>query len=274
MVRAKASLKGLSEFGKLLAKLSSGQIRQHLRIGVAPQQRFQHLSSRHPHHIAGHRGELEVGRLQKLVQSVHFPHPLVAKRFAIAGQIPKLPDRLGRNETPLQKPMGKEIGNPLAIRHIRLAPGHPLDVRGVDQQHREAIFQQIIDRLPKYPRALHRYVGHLFAPEPVVKHQKIRRHGTKRLNLLVDLPPLIPHPQTNHHRRLMDVQTTTPLKHHLHSCLLSGHLQETSWRQRVSLACSPNRGGNNSRYLGTSGSNFARALGHQARSRPHTMEIT
>lgn len=61
MVRAEGSVKGLLEFGKLLAKLSPGQIRQHIRIGVAPQERLQHHSSGHPHDIACHRGELDVG---------------------------------------------------------------------------------------------------------------------------------------------------------------------------------------------------------------------
>ncbi|GFP26227.1 sugar fermentation stimulation protein A, partial [Candidatus Hakubella thermalkaliphila] len=74
--------------------------------------------------VQRHRRELDIGRLQKLVQAVHFPHPLINKRFPIAGQISELPNGLRRNETCLKQSIGEQLGNPLTVLDISLTPGH------------------------------------------------------------------------------------------------------------------------------------------------------
>ena len=56
--------------------------------------------------------------------------------------------------------MPQQVGEPLAVPHVGLAPRHGLDVAGVDQQQLELLLQQVPDRLPVDPGALHRHVGH------------------------------------------------------------------------------------------------------------------
>ena len=55
--------------------------------------------------------------------------------------------------------MAQQLGQPLGVADVALAPRHHLDVRGVDQQQREALLEQVPDRLPVDPGALHRHVG-------------------------------------------------------------------------------------------------------------------
>jgi hypothetical protein len=55
--------------------------------------------------------------------------------------------------------MAQQLGDPFRVLYVGLAPGHGFDVAGIDdQQGQRQALEQVVDRFPKYPRALH---GHM-----------------------------------------------------------------------------------------------------------------
>jgi hypothetical protein len=80
----------------------------------------------------------------------------------------------------------QEVGDPFAVPHIGLPSRHRLDVAGVNEQEREAAFQQIPDRPPVDAGALERHMGAARSEQPVGQCQEIRRHGAEGAHLLTD----------------------------------------------------------------------------------------
>jgi hypothetical protein len=48
-----------------------------------------------------------------------------------------------------------QLGDPRRIGHVSLAPGHVLEVLGVQQPALHVVLQQVVDRLPEHPGGLH-----------------------------------------------------------------------------------------------------------------------
>jgi hypothetical protein len=63
--------------------------------------------------------------------------------------------------------MAQEIGDPLAVLDVGLAPRHLLDIARVHQQQLEAVLQQVEERLPKYSSRLHRHMRDGLGRQPV-----------------------------------------------------------------------------------------------------------
>ena len=139
---------------------------------------------------------------------------------AVAQQLAHLPQRLGRHETFGDQPVPDQIGDPLGILHVGLAPRHIADVSGVADDQLEMPLQDGIDRAPVDARALHPNVRHSRCPQPVPQRFEVPRHGAKRPHLLDRLNAGRADQKTRHDRLLMNVQAATPLNNHLHRHLL------------------------------------------------------
>ena len=148
---------------EFLPQPALGQVGQHLGVLLSPGHGFQHGPPRYPQHISGHRGQLDVGPFQHFLNSVGLPAALLHQAPPVAGQFPQLPLGPVRDETGLQKAVAQQVGNPFGILHVGLAPRHGLHVAGVDHHHGELLLQEIVDRFPVDPGALHRHLGH-FVP--------------------------------------------------------------------------------------------------------------
>jgi hypothetical protein len=61
----------------------------------------------------------------------------------------------------------EQLGDPLAVLDVGLAAGDLLDVRRVDQPDREAVLEDVEDRLPVDPGRLHGHVGDRLGRQPV-----------------------------------------------------------------------------------------------------------
>ena len=143
-------------------------------------QRGQDLPSGFTQDIGGHRGQLDVGTFQGLLQPIGRRGPLPDQARPVTGQFPHLPLRPVGNEAAAEQPVPQQLGQPLAVADVRLAPGHGLDVAGIDQEQGELLLQQVPDRLPIDAGALHGDVGHLVRGQPVRQRQDVRRSWSRR----------------------------------------------------------------------------------------------
>ena len=115
-----------------------------------------------------------------------------ASPSAVAQQLAQLPQRPGRHEALGDQAVPHQIGDPLGILHVGLAPRHVADVPGVADDQLEMPLQDGIDRAPVDARALHPNVRHSRCPQPVPQRFEVPRHGAKRPHLLVRLRPGAP----------------------------------------------------------------------------------
>lgn len=73
-----------------------------------------------------------------------------------------------------EEAVAEEVGDPLGVLHIGLAPGDGLDVAGVDDEQPEVgPLEQVVDRLPIDARALHRDLGHAQTEQPVGQREQL-----------------------------------------------------------------------------------------------------
>src|SRR5215207_8138638 len=98
MMGGEASLQSIPERRQLGAKAAPGQLRQDLRVGGPADQRVEHRPPGGTEHAGGHRRELYPGILEHLLQALDLPRALLDLRFAVTGEIPKLPDLFGWHE--------------------------------------------------------------------------------------------------------------------------------------------------------------------------------
>ena len=157
---------------------------------------------------------------KELQQPVAFGRLALHQFTAVAQQLAQLPQRPGRHEALGDQAVSNQIGDPLGILHIGLAPRHVADVPGVADDQLEMPLEDGVDRAPVDARALHPDVRHSRFPQPVPQRFEVARHGAKRPHLLVRLRPRRADQKARHERLLMHVQTTTSLDDRLHHRLL------------------------------------------------------
>lgn len=75
-------------------------------------------------------------------------HDLARQLLPRPGEITQLLDRRRRHEARPDQPMRQQIREPCRVVHVALAPGHILYMRGVGQNQRKTIFENVPDRLP------------------------------------------------------------------------------------------------------------------------------
>jgi hypothetical protein len=85
VVAGEAARQRLPQGGKLLGQPAAGELRQRLRIWLALQQCPEHQAAGGAEHVGGHRGELDVGVLEQLVEAVRLALALADERLAVAG---------------------------------------------------------------------------------------------------------------------------------------------------------------------------------------------
>ena len=128
---------GLSAFGGVLlagyaSKAAQGMGDAYLLPairGLALDQRPEHRAAGYAEDIAGDARQLDVGGLQQLQEPVAFGRLALHQLAAVAQQLAQFPQRPGRHEA--LGDLSHQIGDPLGILHIGLAPRHVADVPGV-----------------------------------------------------------------------------------------------------------------------------------------------
>jgi len=129
------------------AQLTLGQIRHRLRRRGVLDQRRHHRPARHPEDRTGHAGELDIGALQHLDRAVLLARQILGHEPAQPDQIAQFTDRRRWHEARLDQAVADQIGDPLGILDVGLAPRHRLDVMGVGDDQFEVTLQHRMDRL-------------------------------------------------------------------------------------------------------------------------------
>ena len=173
--RPSSAARKAGSFARSLPFASSASARDRLALA----ERLEHRLARCAEHVGGDARELDVGVLEQLLQAVRLARALPHQRLAIAGQVAQLADRLGRHEARAQEPMLEQLAQPLRVLHVGLAPGHVLDVLGVDQQQLEVVLEQVVDGLPVDARGLHRHVRDAETLQPVAQRQQLTRSSSR-----------------------------------------------------------------------------------------------
>ena len=123
MVGVEVSGERLAQRGDLLAHLLARQLGEHVRVGLAGDQRVEHVAPGLAQDVRGDRVELDAGVFERLVQPVDLTGALLDLRLAIAGEVAQLADRLGRHEVGLQQPRFGELAQPRRVGDVGLAAG-------------------------------------------------------------------------------------------------------------------------------------------------------
>ncbi len=178
--------------GALVPQLALGQVGQRGRIRRAGDQRRQHPPARDAHDVRGHVAQLDVGPFQRLLQPIDLGRSLLDQAGAVAGQFAQFPLRPVGDEAAAQQPVAQQVGQPLGVLDVGLAPRHRLDVPRVDQQQRELLLQQVPDRLPVDPGALHRHVRAARLLQPGRQRQQLVGHRAEGAHLLDRLADPLP----------------------------------------------------------------------------------
>ena len=175
---------------------------RHRRLGLQP--------------VLGHRGDLDHGVFQQLLQPLQAAGPLVDQVSPGPGEVPHRPDRGRRHEAgPQHAPLGQP-GQPHRIQLVRLRP--PLQVPGLRrgyQLHRQpGAFQHVIPHAPVIRCALQRHHLHL-APEQLLAQLGDPRPGRRHvIPDPVDEPartPLVRGAHAHHPGRLGHIHRGHPL---------------------------------------------------------------
>ncbi len=93
--------------------------------------------------------------MEDLLQALDLPGALLYLRLAVAGEVPKLPDLLGRHEAGAYKTMLYQLADPLGVLYVGLPTGDVLEVPGVKKPQLKVVLQQIVDGLPVDPGGFH-----------------------------------------------------------------------------------------------------------------------
>ncbi len=148
--------------------------------------------------------------------------------------------------------MAQQVGQPLAVLHVGLAPRHRLHMLRVDQHDRPPVaLQQLEPRLPVDARRLERDLGDLQGGEPIRQRQEVGGHRPEGAHPPRHAPLGLGQQRARHDRLLVDIQPAAPLVHDLHLAtppLCRG--RQGVRKRQVSYACSPPRGRRHSVLLG------------------------
>ena len=156
---------------------------------------------------------------QQLERAVLFGGQRLGQGAAEPDEVAQVADRRRRHEAWFDQTVAHQVGGPLGVLDVGLAPRHVLDVMGVGDNQLEVAFQDGMDRLPVNPGALHPDMRHAVALQPIPHRLQIPRHRRKRPDLLVRLAVGLADQHTGDHRRLMDVETGTAFDDHFHHLL-------------------------------------------------------
>ena len=128
------------------------------------------------------------GPLERLLEPVHFRAALVEQRRAVPGEFPQLALGPVRHEAGPQQSVPQQVGQPLAVLHVRLPPRHLLDMLRVNQQQLKAPLQQVEEGLPIDAGAFHRHMRYPLRRQPVGERPQVICHRPEGPHLLAGCP--------------------------------------------------------------------------------------
>ena len=158
--------------------------------------------------------QLDLGVFEQFLGALLFPGPLLGQGAPVAGQVPQLALRAGRDERGPEHAALGELAQPDRVELVRFGPaGDVLDVAGVDHPALDVVFEQVERRLPVRRGGLHHHQGHALADQPVPQFQQRRGQRGAGADLLAARPGLVlvRDPDAHGQRRLPDVQRRDPL---------------------------------------------------------------
>src|SRR5215475_1494179 len=120
------------------------------------------------------------------------------------------------NKTALQQPMLQQLRDPLGILDVGLAPWKRFDMLSVNHQQFHLPFQNVVDRLPEHPGALHGYMRAPRRHQPVRQPQQLLCEGGKASYFLMQFAVGVDSPQTRHDKSLVNVDPTAALIKNVH----------------------------------------------------------
>jgi hypothetical protein len=124
----------LFQLGKLVPQPPMRQLCQHSRIGLSRHQGHQDVVSGFAEDSCGHRGQLDLGAFQHLLQPIDLLGALLDQGRAIAREFAQLALGTVWDEAGPQEPMAQEVSDPLGVLDSGLASGHGLAVLGLDDK--------------------------------------------------------------------------------------------------------------------------------------------
>ena len=208
---------GFGEGRDLRPHPALGQIGHRCRGCRARDQGRQHRPARDTHDVGGHRGQFDAGVFEDFLDPLHLPGAVAGQRGAGAGEVAQFPDRRRRHQRPAQQPVCAQVGQPGGVGDIGFAARHVAGVVGVDQHHRQRVFEQVEVRLPVIAGRFHHHTADPFGEQvlpqrqDLIRHRPPRRHCRCRGCVTAALDPYaglrVP---------LRDIDTRAPRVHHIH----------------------------------------------------------
>jgi len=217
------------QFAELLAETLLRELRHLGGRCVPADERLQHRHARDAEDVAGNARELDVGRLEELLQPVALRASALDEFSAVAQEIAQLTDRLRRHEALRDQAVPQQVGNPLAVLHVGLATGHVLDVVRIADDDLEVVLEHSMDRLPVDARRLHADVRAAIFTQPVAQFHQLARLRAEASHLLSW--PLVgtADEQAGDNGRLVYVESTTSFDDRFHLNLQGGRVIAAPW---------------------------------------------
>ena len=107
-----------------------------------------------PPNVADHITQFQLGIFQCLLHPLDLSGLLLGQADPSARQVTQLALWTGRDETGFEQTVLQQVGNPLGIFDIGLAPGDRFDLLRIDHEHFKVACQQIKHRFPIHSRGL------------------------------------------------------------------------------------------------------------------------
>ena len=107
--------------------------------------RLDHRPRRLAPDLRRHRGQLDAGVLEGLLQALDLPGPGFDLGLPVAGDVAEFPDLCRRHEARTDHAVSRDVGEPLGVREIALASRHVLYVlRVAEPQLVEQPFEAVV----------------------------------------------------------------------------------------------------------------------------------
>ncbi len=174
----------------------------------------------------------EIARLDRYL------HTLLDQATPVADELAQLALAAIRDEAPAEQAVAEEIGDPLGVTDVGLAPRHGLQVRGVDDEQLEAGLEDVVDRLPERPGALHRDVADIGRGQPVGEREQLASGRSERSYLAGELRSRTRGQPTGDDRALVDIEPGAAGMDDLHGDASTPDGREGAHPIRGCLACS------------------------------------
>lgn len=200
------AIEGERQLIDLAAQPAPGEVGHVGGLDAAGGKGAQHQHARDAEHVGHDTRDLDVGALEQAERAVALRCQIANERLAVADEIAQHPHLGRRHEACADKAVAHEIGDPLGVLHVGLAPGHVADVRGIADDQRERAFECCIYRLPINAGAFHADVRHLMREQPVAQGNEIAAHGAEGAHLLPGPALGRTDDDTGDHRALMHIE--------------------------------------------------------------------